>query len=276
MSTPRIRRFAQNRAGRDFVIGDLHGMVELLLSAMDQVGYDPACDRIFSVGDLIDRGPESHRAAEVLRIPGLYAVKGNHEGMLLDVVDAFGIESPTMPEIYVRNGLGWWRDTPIARRHEIIDAIRDLPLVMEVETERGSVGFVHAEVPAGMSWQQFCTEIDRGGEAITEHATWSRERVKAGDERGVAGIGRVFVGHTPMPAGVRRLGNVYYVDTGAVFGAMGGRESAGLTIANIVMSTNQLQGAVPAKTLLNLLVDSTSTPATPFGAYARTAAMAGQ
>lgn len=267
MSAPHICRFERNRLGRDFVIGDLHGMVELLFSAMDQVGYDPACDRIFSVGDLIDRGPDSHRAAEVLRIPGVYAVKGNHEYMLLDVVDAFGIESQTLPEIYVRNGLGWWRDTPIARRREIIDAIRDLPLVMQVETERGSVGFVHAEVPAGMTWQQFCTAIDRGGEAIIELATWSRERVKAGDERGVSGIGRVFVGHTPMSAGVQRLGNVYYVDTGAVFGALRGNQGAGLTFANIVMSTNQLQGATPAASLLNL-VDSAATPRTPFGAYA--------
>lgn len=272
MSAPRIRRFARNELGRDFVIGDLHGMVELLLAAMDQVGYDPACDRIFSVGDLIDRGPHSHRAAEVLRIPGFHAVKGNHECMLLDVVDAFGIESPTVPEIYVRNGLGWWRDTPITRRREIVDAIRDLPLVMEVETERGSVGFVHAEVPAGMNWQQFCVEIDRGGEAITELATWSRERVKAGDERGVTGIGRVFVGHTPMSAGVQRLGNVYYVDTGAVFGALRGNQGAGLTFANIVMSTNHLQGTAPAGSLLNL-VDSASTPSTLFGAYAAPVAM---
>lgn len=275
MTAPRIRRFAKNLVGRDFVVGDLHGMMQLLLSAMRQVGFDPACDRIFSVGDLIDRGPESHRAAEVLRIPGLHAVKGNHECMLLDVVDAFGIECQTLPEIYVRNGLGWWLNTPAELRQEIVDAVRDLPLVMEVETERGGVGFVHAGVPAGMSWQQFCVEIERGGEAIVEDATWSRERVRKGDENGVVGIGRVFVGHTPMFEGVQRLGNVYYVDTGAVFGALRGNEGAGLTLANIVMSTNKLQGAAPGLTLLNL-VDATSVPGTPFGAYAKPVALAGQ
>ena len=35
------------------------------------------------------------------------------------------------------------------------------------------------------------------------------------------GIGRVFVGHTPQWGGLRRYGNVYAIDTGAVFGWLG-------------------------------------------------------
>jgi serine/threonine protein phosphatase 1 len=45
----------------------------------------------------------------------------------------------------------------------------------------------------------------------------SRERIAALDDSGVMDVDRVFVGHTPVRAPVS-LGNVHYIDTGAVFG----------------------------------------------------------
>lgn len=262
-----VRRFSANSHGRDFVVGDVHGMTSLLMTALHQVSYDPHRDRIFSVGDLIDRGPESDLVDGVLSIPGLYAVKGNHECMLLDLVDAFGIDADEVPGIYQRNGLGWWAQTPIEKRCQIIDAIKELPLVIEVETVRGAVGIVHAGVPKGMRWGTFCQAVERGEERIIEHATWSRERVMSDDCDGVPGIGRVFVGHTPMMGGVQRMGNVYYIDTGAVFGAMRGTPGAGLTVANMLMSTGLLQAAGPCQGLLNLL-DEEAPAGNPFGMYA--------
>jgi serine/threonine protein phosphatase 1 len=41
--------------GRDFVLGDLHGTTDLLRLLMEHVAFDPKKDRLFSVGDLIDR-----------------------------------------------------------------------------------------------------------------------------------------------------------------------------------------------------------------------------
>ncbi|MCA4078770.1 metallophosphoesterase, partial [Pseudomonas kurunegalensis] len=55
----RIKRFAANRAGRDFAVGDIHGHFTRLQAALDSAGFDPAIDRLFSVGDLVDRGPDS-------------------------------------------------------------------------------------------------------------------------------------------------------------------------------------------------------------------------
>ena len=39
-----IKRISQNTAGRDFVIGDLHGCLPLLQRLMDCVNFDPAQD----------------------------------------------------------------------------------------------------------------------------------------------------------------------------------------------------------------------------------------
>lgn len=53
------------------------------------------------------------------------------------------------------------------------------------------------------------------------------------DESGVSGVDRVFVGHTPSKATVR-LGNVFYIDTGAVFGVLDQNPHLGrMTLADI-------------------------------------------
>ena len=79
LTGPLVRRFAANLVGRDFVVGDLHGAFDLLDAAMDRVGFDPECDRLFGVGDLVDRGPDSARALDLLRKPYVHSVLGNHD-----------------------------------------------------------------------------------------------------------------------------------------------------------------------------------------------------
>lgn len=271
---PNVQRFELNMRGRDFVVGDLHGTFTLLRQAMDAVGYDPSRDRLFSVGDLIDRGPDSADVVRVLQIPGFHAIAGNHELMLLDAVEVHGIDTDVLSPLFIRNGLGWWLETPFEMRRQIVAAVEQLPLAIEVQTQRGTVGLVHADVPAGMQWQAFCAALDAGDEKTVEVATWSRRRVQAGDDSGVQGIGRVFVGHTPM-SGVQRLGNVYYIDTGAVFGAHAGRDGAGLTMTSLIMATGALSVSSPNVALLNTL-DQAAPLATPFSSAAAPCGVTGQ
>ena len=224
-----------NRNGRDYVVGDIHGSFDVVLRAMDAVNFDQSCDRIFSVGDLIDRGPGSHRTVRFLSHDWVFAVRGNHEDMLLTIYSD-GEPHPAVVEFAAsRNGFGWWLDTPDELRADILEAVRKLPIAIELETGRGPVGFVHADVPERLSWQAFLERVRAGDKKIIQKALWGRDRIERLDESGVEGVGRLFVGHTPLRKNLR-LGNVYCVDTGCVFGLLGRMEGA-LTFAEVTAGT---------------------------------------
>ena len=77
------RQIEANGCGRDFVVGDVHGCFRTLERLLDDIAFEPDRDRLFSVGDLIDRGPHSLEAIEWLmerRIEA--ATMGNHENGL--------------------------------------------------------------------------------------------------------------------------------------------------------------------------------------------------
>lgn len=268
-SVPKVWRLKENIEGRDFVIGDIHGAYDLVLDAMRQVKFDKARDRLFSVGDLVDRGPDSHRCLKFLRQPYVYAVRGNHEQMLLDI-HANGEPPEALIEWLKRNnGFGWWESVNPAMQAEIVEAFSRLPLVIEIETHRGTVGLLHAEVPQGMDWTTFLSRIESGDQASTESCLEGRQRYKCQDLSGVPGVGRIFVGHTVHWGGATRYGNVYSIDTGAIFGQLGIKDKGGLTMAKMVASTGLLTGPKASQGLVDLRAnDDHETPTQRFGQYA--------
>lgn len=79
----RFLRLAANTQGRDLAVGDIHGHFGRLVMCLEQAGFDPAVDRLFSVGDLVDRGPYSEAALQWLDRPWFHAVQGNHEALAI-------------------------------------------------------------------------------------------------------------------------------------------------------------------------------------------------
>lgn len=234
-----IKKLGRNTHGRDFVIGDIHGAFDLVLAAMDRAKFNHKTDRLFSVGDMIDRGPGSDRCAAFLAKPYVHAVRGNHEQMLLDLY-ADGAPDPLILKVVARhNGFSWWLDVSEDRRTEILEAIALLPLAIEIDTERGSVGLIHAEVPIGMAWGEFVERLDANDPDTVQACLWGRERVRNEDENGVEGVGRVYAGHTPVWGGPVRLGNFYCLDSGAVFGLLGDKEGC-LTMVEAMAGTQVL------------------------------------
>ena len=76
---------AGNVRGRDLVVGDVHGHFETLRHALAELEVGEG-DRVFSLGDLIDRGPHSIEALDWIegntdRRFNL-VVRGNHEQMM--------------------------------------------------------------------------------------------------------------------------------------------------------------------------------------------------
>jgi serine/threonine protein phosphatase 1 len=74
--------FPANPTGRDFAVGDIHGHFSALVEGMRAIGFDASRDRLFSLGDMVDRGPESAQAMDWLKKPWFHAVRGNHELMV--------------------------------------------------------------------------------------------------------------------------------------------------------------------------------------------------
>lgn len=233
-----VLRLPLNIQGRDFVIGDVHGSFDAVIQGMRAVKFDRTRDRLLCTGDLVDRGPGSHRVVEFLQQPYVHCVRGNHD----DEFCSLDIEGLRTLGAVNWNGMGWVCNQSDERLLQVQDALRRLPLVIEVQTARGVVGIVHADVPAGMDWTTFVQCIEAGDEVVRDIALTGRDRIKSNDCSGVPGIGRLYVGHTIQWEGAKRLGNVYAVDTGAVFRELG-KDKGCLTMANLLHMTGPLVSA---------------------------------
>lgn len=67
---------------RLIIIGDIHGCAAEFEKLLDLVSPDPQ-DRLVLLGDLVNRGPSSHRVVALARKAGAIALLGNHEQRLL-------------------------------------------------------------------------------------------------------------------------------------------------------------------------------------------------
>ncbi len=209
-----VQYFEQNTSGKDYVVGDIHGEFGMLNKRLVELKFNPETDRLFSVGDLVDRGPDSEACLQWLAQPWFHAILGNHEAM---GIDSWKDQKALL--MWQANGGDWWLKLNITNQKRYVDAFKALPFAMEIKVEGGRVGIVHADVPSGISWQNFLSGLIDDDEKLRNHALWSRRRATRQDDKAhtvVEGIDRVFCGHTPLqrPA---KLGNICFIDTGACY-----------------------------------------------------------
>ncbi|MBV6005223.1 metallophosphoesterase [Pseudomonas aeruginosa] len=203
-----IKRFERNQAGRDFAVGDIHGHFTLLQKALDAACFDPAVDRLFSVGDLIDRGPECEDVEAWLAKPWFHPVRGNHDDYVCRY-DTCEIGN------WMRNGGSWFVGLPEVQQQCLAISFRELPIGIEIDTQNGLVGLVHADCVFD-SWDELKRELDCASnqrrKLVMNTCMWSRTRIEQNDERPVHGLRALVVGHNPLRRPVV-LGNVYHIDT---------------------------------------------------------------
>lgn len=259
---PLYQKFEENENGRDFAVGDIHGAFTELEAELEKVGFEEEIDRLFSVGDLIDRGKESERSIEFLEKPWFHACMGNHEQMLCnwhtqEFVNTMWLWQETDTQIRV-NGSAWALGIDLQPYYNLM---HDLPLIIEIEREEGNVGLVHAD-PREVSrdWDviksQLMNQEDslkfRDSRMTCASLMWgrsTRERLmgKTKDTSGayeghpydnfdtskltkedhewfsINGIKEVYVGHTPSMQGVLKTGNINHIDTGSPHVYVGGK-----------------------------------------------------
>lgn len=145
-----IKTFSKNLTGKDYICSDIHGHFSILQEALDGVGFNEQCDRLFSLGDLIDRGDESSLALEWLAKPWFFAIQGNHERMLINTIER---QSETLRQQWMMWGGDWAEDMDFHDLQPFYEQFSRLPIAMEIELSEGKrVGLVHAELSNTCDW----------------------------------------------------------------------------------------------------------------------------
>ena len=130
-----------------YAIGDVQGCYDELLALLERISFDPAADKLWFVGDLVNRGPQS---LQVLRfVKGLgdaaQCVLGNHDLHMLAVAAGH--------ERYGRHDT--FQDVLTAPdRDELLDWLRRWPLLHHDR----ATGFtmIHAGLPPQWDLAQAC------------------------------------------------------------------------------------------------------------------------
>ena len=241
-------KVTENIKGNDFVVGDIHGCFSKLERQLKELNFDKEKDRLFSVGDLIDRGPESYLANEYLKESWFYAVAGNHETFLIDYVNT---EEQLLLDCWTRNGGQWifkndWRS--------FYDNFSKLPLMMETEVNGKRIGIIHAELPKDSNWDNAIEILNDSSDSLDESlkpmlieslqwgrnmaTTWANHEHYSNlfndefphEEWKIKGVDFIFVGHTPIREEhiPLTIGNTVLLDNGSCF-----MESRDLCVLNL-------------------------------------------
>ncbi len=210
----RCHRLPRNTVGRDLVVGDLHGHRSLFESELDRIGFRPGRDRVLSVGDLIDRGPDSLGTLALIEEPWFFAVLGNHELALLKILEQFGARRP--PGKLACGGSDWVLEA-LSKNYKTVsrlaDRIASLPVALHVE---GDVSFnvTHGDLfPVGLTQNKLFSGESVGVRQAEAIATSKRNVTAAMKSELIAlqfsgrsvhvsamPLGRLpmtYVGHTP-------------------------------------------------------------------------------
>ena len=197
--------------GTDWVVGDVHGCFQTLRQALAAIDFEQGRDSLYSVGDLIDRGPNSIEALEWLEGERFEAVVlGNHEAEMVRLLQTGEILDPP------RREQQWMRQIPKQNLFRWHQALRRLPLAVTVETAHGRVGIVHCTT-LDTSWNATMDALEaRDIAAINTVLLEPDERTRRAEQARnvVSEIDRVFAGHQPVSE-PQVTGNCWNIDTGA-------------------------------------------------------------
>lgn len=232
-----IDRLKANTLGRDFVVGDIHGCYDLLMEGLDAIQFDRAKDRLFSVGDLTDRGPDSLKCAELIYEPWFFATQGNHDRMFFNAI----IGTPSAyhsPRNFYHNGGDWVREYVTDQLRALAyDMLEKMPLVIFVGSSRKGFAVTHSRLNSGEAdpdyfvWDRSMYDTIQNRDADVMH-NWKKEVQQEYFLDAYNPNDRlVYVGHNTLPNGHRIfVDNHFMIDSGAYRKVVGHQPDSCLTI----------------------------------------------
>lgn len=129
-----------------YAIGDLQGCYDPFRRLLDKIGFDPASDKLWLTGDIVNRGPKSRKSLRFVRSLGDAAITvlGNHDLHLIALAYDIGVKSDRFDSM--------WKILAADDCDELIDWLRHRPLV---HYDAGlNTLLVHAGLPPQWSCQK--------------------------------------------------------------------------------------------------------------------------
>ena len=213
------QHFASNTQGHDYVVGDVHGDYERLTDLLSVIKFDVTVDRLFSVGDLIDRGPDSAKCLELLNELWFFSVLGNHEDMLINASKDPAEEM----ELWVQNGGEWGSELDPSALAHYAAVLAKLPLVITVGEGVSRFNVFHAE----FFGDDLALDRPTYSNFVREQLLWGRMLIRDPNKQDLhKGLSKSFCGHTPVKS-PKQIGSHVFIDTGCGYPKRTGK----LTIA---------------------------------------------
>lgn len=209
--------FTKNTQGSDYIVGDVHGHHTRLMNQLDEIGFDFKNDRLFCVGDVIDRGPDSPKMLALLSEPWFFSLLGNHEYFMLS-----GLKHNNSKDkmLWLQNGGEWIASSDPSRWSGWFEQLTKLPIAMQLESKDGkSYGLLHADFPSN-DWSHY-GDFDQ---EELERCISSRRNFAKRSDHTVEGIDFLVHGHNSTGHTVNgisaslQLGNRLYIEPGAYKG----------------------------------------------------------
>ena len=216
---PKVKIFPRNIIGRDFIVGDIHGCLELLTDKLKEVNFNKNTDRLFAVGDLIDRGPDSIGVLNLLKEKWFFSVKGNHEDMFLSAMT----QQYSVYNDFIKNGGNWIekvKDKKII--NPLIDLVYNLPHIIVVGYDDNRFNIVHAELlmydltlATDNDIDAWAHDVDNGRYIREVDILWGRTIFSANNLKlDSTKLSKTFCGHT-IGKDIRYSNGHIKIDTGA-------------------------------------------------------------
>ncbi len=205
--------------GHTYVMSDIHGMAHLLEEMLGRIGFSPE-DRLYILGDLIDRGPDPAGVLDlVMGKENITVLTGNHEDAFASWYES---EADKVGNPYYYNTYEILMDSRKTgeKLPEYVRFMKGLPLYKKVKLDGICYLLAHASTEEALRvWKR------------RDPFIWDSSMVDR--QRGIPGYVSI-VGHVPTfiirgyphePATIWRSpdGRLIDVDCGAVFPVMGGR-----------------------------------------------------
>ena len=200
---------------RTIAIGDVHGCADEFEALLNKLEIRTS-DRIIQVGDLVNRGPDSHRAIDLARQYNIEVILGNHELRLLR--SRRKSQSKTLKDYDM--------ETIRQLSKEDWDFLERFPT--HIHDPINTTVFVHGGFLPHIPWQKQSLEtitriqvIDQYGRAAKRSdapnaGPWADDWAADWSENDAL---KPFViyGHTPRAEVLQRRGSIG-IDTGCVYG----------------------------------------------------------